>query len=97
MATVRPDDVSCSCYIPPKYFFFFFVLLKLGREKSPKGKKEEKGQKGKKGGQVQIDDEEDLLPRPPLEIHVSFKLHHWKTATDSLRTEQDGELPQSEV
>ena len=73
------------------------ILLFLGREKSPKSKKEEKGQKGKKGGQVQTNDDEEALPQPPLEIHVSLKLHHWKTATDSLKTELDGELPASEV
>ena len=44
-----------------------------------------------------MDDDEEALPQPPLEIHVSLKLHHWKTATDSLKTELDGELPTSEV
>ena len=69
-----------------------------GRDKSPKGKKDDKADKGKKGGAPGGEGEDDApTPPPPLEIHVLVKLHHWKTATDSMRTEQDGELPQSDV
>ena len=72
---------------------FFIDKIKsssLGRDKSPKAdKKGDKGGKDKKGAAAGEGDDEPPPPPPPLECHVRIKLHHWKTAMDSLKDEQD--------
>ncbi|KAJ8313023.1 LOW QUALITY PROTEIN: hypothetical protein KUTeg_010396 [Tegillarca granosa] len=56
--------------------------------KDDKGK--EKGGKGGKGVPPPVDEEgEEAPPPPPLEVQVSVRLHHWKTALDSLKEEQE--------
>lgn len=55
-----------------------------------KGKdgKDAKGGKGK-GQALAEDDIEEVPPPPPLEIEVKVRLHHWKTAIDSLKDEEE--------
>ncbi|XP_005091563.1 leucine-rich repeat-containing protein 43 [Aplysia californica] len=55
-------------------------------KKSPRGKEADK--KGAKGKHAEEAEEEDLPP-PPLELEVSVKLHHWVTAMDSVREEEE--------
>ena len=71
--------------------FAYSPLIELG--KSPKADKKEKGGKADKGGDKKAaapgdGDDEPPPPPPPLEVAVSVKLHHWKTAMDSLREER---------
>ncbi|RUS71369.1 hypothetical protein EGW08_020865 [Elysia chlorotica] len=61
---------------------------KKERRKSVQGK-EEVSKKGSKGGRHAEEAEEDDLPPPPLELEVSVRLHHWLTATDSVREEEE--------
>ena len=66
-----------------------------------KGGKDAKGNdkgKGGKGAPV-AEEEEDTGPPPPLEVHISVNLHHWKTAMDSLKDEEERnkELAQADV
>lgn len=57
-------------------------------KKSLRGK-DEGSKKGGKGGRHAEEAEEDDLPPPPLELEVSVKLHHWLTAMDSVREEEE--------
>ena len=50
--------------------------------------KDAKGQKGK-GPALLEEDLEETPPPPPLEVEVKVKLHHWKTAMDSLKDEEE--------
>ena len=59
-----------------------------GKEKNKDAKGGDKGKGGKGGAQV-VEDEEDAGPPPPLEVRVSVNLHHWKTAMDSLKDEEE--------
>ncbi|GFO37698.1 leucine-rich repeat-containing protein 43 [Plakobranchus ocellatus] len=61
---------------------------KKDAKKSPRGK-DEGSKKGSKGGRHAEEAEEDDLPPPPLELEVSVKLHHWVTAMDSVREEEE--------
>ena len=57
-----------------------------------KGGKDAKGNdkgKGGKGAPVVDNEEEDQGPPPPLEVQISVNLHHWKTAMDSLKDEEE--------
>jgi len=56
-------------------------------KKSPRAEKAEKGGKGGKGKAEEA--EEDEGPPPPLELEVTVKLHHWKTAMDSVKEEEE--------
>lgn len=62
---------------------------KEGR-KSPKGKddKKDKGKAPAKGDKPPEDDEE-CGPPPPMEVSVVVRLHHWKTAQDGIRDEEE--------
>ncbi|XP_013401181.1 leucine-rich repeat-containing protein 43 isoform X2 [Lingula anatina] len=62
-----------------------------GRDKEKDGdKKDAKGKaKGDKAEKGIGDDEEEVLPPPPLEVHVAVWMHHWKTAMDSIREEEE--------
>ncbi|XP_021349907.1 leucine-rich repeat-containing protein 43-like isoform X3 [Mizuhopecten yessoensis] len=57
------------------------------------GKDDKKGDKGGKGGKAApatVDEEGDEpAPPPPLEVEISVKLHHWRTAHDSLKEEEE--------
>ena len=44
--------------------------------------------KTKDKGKDAAPDEEAAPPPPPLEVHIKVKLHHWKTAMDSIREEE---------
>ncbi|XP_034337502.2 leucine-rich repeat-containing protein 43 isoform X1 [Magallana gigas] len=64
-----------------------------GRKMSAAGQKKDdkKGDKGK-GGKAAApapEEEEDQGPPPPLEVQVAVRLHHWKTAMDSLKEEEE--------
>ncbi|XP_078335232.1 uncharacterized protein LOC111135443 isoform X1 [Crassostrea virginica] len=66
-----------------------------GRKMSAAGQKnakeDKKGDKGK-GGKApapQAEEEEDQGPPPPLEVQIAVRLHHWKTAMDSLKEEEE--------
>lgn len=66
---------------------------KVSDRKSSAGKggkdgKGDKGKGGKAGTAAPVEDEEDPGPPPPLEIHISVHLHHWKTAMDLLKDEE---------
>ncbi|KAK3787039.1 hypothetical protein RRG08_037317 [Elysia crispata] len=61
---------------------------KKDRKKSPHGK-DEGSKKGGKGGRHAEEAEEDDLPPPPLELEVRVKLHHWLTAMDSVKEEEE--------
>ncbi|KAK7475023.1 hypothetical protein BaRGS_00033704 [Batillaria attramentaria] len=66
---------------------------KKGKE-SPraKGKDDKKGGKDAKGKgkAAPVEDEDDTpLPPPPLEVKVAVRLHHWTTAMDSLKEEEE--------
>ncbi|XP_064612795.1 LOW QUALITY PROTEIN: leucine-rich repeat-containing protein 43-like [Liolophura sinensis] len=50
-------------------------------------KKDGKG-KGKTGGVVEEDDEA-ALPPPPLQVSIAVRLHHWNTAYDSVKEEEE--------
>ncbi|XP_052246796.1 leucine-rich repeat-containing protein 43-like isoform X3 [Dreissena polymorpha] len=58
--------------------------------------KGDKSGKGAKGGVAAPDDEEDPGPPPPLEIHIQVDLHHWKTAMDLLKDEEERNKPPTE-
>ena len=58
------------------------------QKKSPRGK-EEGSKKGGKGGRHAEEAEEDDAPPPPLELEVSVRLHHWVTAMDSVKEEEE--------
>lgn len=67
-----------------------------------KGGKDAKGGdkgKGGKGAPAVENEEEDQGPPPPLEVQISVNLHHWKTAMDSLKDEEERqkELQQRDV
>ncbi|XP_033748327.1 leucine-rich repeat-containing protein 43-like isoform X3 [Pecten maximus] len=56
------------------------------------GKDDKKGDKGKgaKAAPTTVDEEGDEpAPPPPLEVQISIKLHHWRTAHDSLKEEEE--------
>ncbi|XP_067681829.1 leucine-rich repeat-containing protein 43-like [Haliotis asinina] len=53
------------------------------------GDKKDGGKKGKVTAPTPTAEEGEDVPPPPLEVHVSVKLHHWKTAMDSLKEEED--------
>ncbi|XP_069135935.1 leucine-rich repeat-containing protein 43-like isoform X3 [Argopecten irradians] len=54
------------------------------------GKDDKKGGKGAKGAPTTVDEEGDEpAPPPPLEVEITVKLHHWKTAHDSLKDEEE--------
>ena len=64
------------------------------RAKSPKQADKGKGGKDdKKGAKAPepLNEDEPPPPPPPLEVKVGFSLHHWKTANDSLKDEQENE------
>lgn len=52
--------------------------------------------KGKAAGDP-AGDEEAAAPPPPLEVHVKVKLHHWKTAMDSIRDEEQAQAAIAEA
>lgn len=56
-----------------------------------KGKdgKDSKGAPKGKGGALVEEDIEEIPPPPPLEVEVKVRLHHWKTAIDSLKDEEE--------
>ncbi|CAG2222225.1 Leucine-rich repeat-containing protein 43 [Mytilus edulis] len=56
--------------------------------KGKDGKDSKGGPKGK-GGALVEEDIEEIPPPPPLEIEVKVRLHHWKTAIDSLKDEEE--------
>ena len=65
------------------------------RDKSPKSKagddkKKEVGKdKRKSVATIQPPGEEEEAPPPPvLEVQVAIKLHHWKTAYDSMKEDE---------
>ncbi|XP_052800482.1 leucine-rich repeat-containing protein 43-like isoform X7 [Mya arenaria] len=58
--------------------------------------KGDKSGKGVKGGVAAPEEEEDAGPPPPLEIHVEVNLHHWKTAMDLLKDEEERNKPPTE-
>ena len=73
----------------------FFIFEDGGRKMSAAGQKnakeDKKGDKGK-GGKApapQAEEEEDQGPPPPLEVQIAVRLHHWKTAMDSLKEEEE--------
>ena len=66
------------------------------RGKSPKADKKDKGKEGKGGDKKGTapggdGDDETPPPPPPLEVALSVKLQHWKTAMDSLKEERQSE------
>ncbi|VDI58214.1 Hypothetical predicted protein [Mytilus galloprovincialis] len=56
--------------------------------KGKDGKDSKGGPKGK-GGALVEEDIEEIPPPPPLEVEVKVRLHHWKTAIDSLKDEEE--------
>ena len=77
-------------------------FLTEGRRPSAAGKKDagkddKKGGKDK-GGKVEppVPEEEEVPPPPPLETQVGLRLHHWKTAMDSLKEEEEKNKPEEE-
>lgn len=74
------------------------------KERKPSAAKSGKGDKGDKGtakggkgapGAVE-EEEEETGPPPPLEIEISVKLHHWKTALDLLKDEEEKKKQEEE-
>lgn len=57
---------------------------KPGSAKANKGKKDDKAKKV-----VEVVEEGEPPPPPPLEIQIRMRLHHWKTAFDSLKPDPD--------
>ncbi|XP_071093014.1 leucine-rich repeat-containing protein 43-like [Haliotis cracherodii] len=51
--------------------------------------KKDGSKKGKATAPTPTVEEGEDVPPPPLEVHVSVRLHHWKTAMDSLKEEED--------
>ncbi|KAK6190964.1 hypothetical protein SNE40_002720 [Patella caerulea] len=62
-------------------------VRKASANKSGKDTGDKKG-KGKSTAPT-VDEEEEALPQPPLEVEISVNLHHWKTAMDSLKDEEE--------
>lgn len=64
---------------------------KDSRRTSIAGKgKDGKENKGGKGKQALVEEDiEETPPPPPLEVEVKVRLHHWKTAIDSLKDEEE--------
>lgn len=46
--------------------------------------------KGSKDKKAPEGDDDLPPPPPPLEVHVKVRLHHWKTAMDSLKEDREG-------
>ncbi|XP_061166534.1 leucine-rich repeat-containing protein 43-like [Saccostrea echinata] len=64
-------------------------LSAAGQKNAKDDKKGDKG-KGGKGPAAQVtEEEEDQGPPPPLEVQIAVRLHHWKTAMDSLKEEEE--------
>ena len=73
-----------------KFSNVYFLDRKGSANKGGKdaGKGGDKG-KGGKGAPAPEAEEEDQGPPPPLEVQISVHLHHWKTAMDSLKDEEE--------
>lgn len=71
----------------------FVKYLSTDARKSPKMErkdKEKKEDKGKSKTQSEAGDDDGPPPPPvPLEFKVHLRLHHWKTAIDSMKAEND--------
>ncbi|ESP04133.1 hypothetical protein LOTGIDRAFT_237548 [Lottia gigantea] len=66
---------------------------KAGKDKDARKSATSKGKDDKKGkakpSVAPVEEGEETLPPPPLELQVSVDLHHWTTAMDSLKDEEE--------
>ncbi|XP_056009171.1 leucine-rich repeat-containing protein 43-like isoform X9 [Ostrea edulis] len=64
-------------------------LSAAGQKNAKDDKKGDKGKGGKAPAAQVAEEEEDQGPPPPLEVQIVVRLHHWKTAMDSLKEEEE--------
>lgn len=62
-------------------FLYFFLRCTDGK-KSPKVDKKGEGKNSKGGKGMQLDNEEDVAPPPPLVCQLGFKVHQWLQPSD---------------
>lgn len=66
------------------------IFSEKSRPKSSRSVTDKKDGKGKgkvvSGGE---EDDEAALPPPPLQLSITVRLHHWNTAYDSVKEEEE--------